>query len=251
MKNKLFFVIRKTLPILFLLLLWELASILVNHSYFLPDVISTLKALFTVLCELSTYKAIITTFLRVILGVCFGTFAGIILAILSHKFKFIYDMVSPIIKIIKAIPVASFVVLLYVSMHGGALPIFIAFLMVMPIVWQNLIDAYNSIDENLSEVCDAYEIPYMKRLKILIFPTLVRFLIPAIITSVGLAWKSEISAEIIVTTVNSIGEMIFYAQYAYDTAKVFAWTVIIVFLSIGFEFLTKRVLKYCEKRYAL
>jgi len=55
---------------------------------------------------------------------------------------------------------------------------------------------------------------------------------------VGLAWKAEIAAEIM--TNSNIGRLIYdYKTVSYDTASIFAWTVIIVSLSIIFEKVTK------------
>ena len=127
-------------------------------------------------------------------------------------------------------------------MNGSALAVFIAVLMVMPIIWQNMLDGYNAVDRELSEVCEIYEISAVKKFKLLIFPTLKKFMIPAIITSAGLAWKSEIAAEIIAYTKNSIGQNINDAKYNMETATVFAWTIIIIILSIIIEKTAKHFL---------
>jgi NitT/TauT family transport system permease protein len=150
------------------------------------------------------------------------------------------------VKVIKATPVASFIILFWVMFSGDALAIIIALLMVMPIIWQNLIDGYNSIDHELVEVCDAYEVAFFKRLRILVLPALKKYFIPALITASGLAWKSEIAAEIIAYTKNSIGQAINDAKYDFDMPTVFAWSVVIIALSVLFEFGLKRLLARCK-----
>ena len=132
-------------------------------------------------------------------------------------------------------------------MDGSTLAIAIAFLMVMPIVWQNLSDGFSAIDKELSEVCDAFEFSYKKRLRLLVFPTLSSYLFPALITSVGLAWKSEIAAEIIAYTKSSIGSMINDAKYNFETPKVFALTIVVVIMSILLEALTKFLIRRYKK----
>ena len=113
----------------------------------------------------------------------------------------------------------------------------------MPIIWQNTMDAYSSIDKNLLEVTEIFEFSSKKRFKILIFPTLKKLLYPAIITSAGLAWKAEIAAEIIAYTKKSIGQGINDAKYNMDTPTVFAWTLLIILFSILLEFGTKKLLR--------
>jgi ABC-type nitrate/sulfonate/bicarbonate transport system permease component len=43
----------------------------------------------------------------------------------------------------------------------------VAFLMVFPVIWQNLYDAFSSIDRELIEVARVFEFSYKKKLKLL------------------------------------------------------------------------------------
>ena len=223
------------LPILFWLLLWQISALIIDHSFLLPGIPETMVALWEIIASKNFLKITILTLLRVLCGLASGICLGVILAILSHKYYAVKAVVSPMVSVIKSTPVASFIVILWILMNGSMLAIFIAVLMVMPIIWQNMIDGYNSIDPQLSEVCEIFEFPAIKRFKILTFPALKKFMIPAIITSTGLAWKSEIAAEIIAYTKRSIGQQINDAKYNMETATVFAWTLIVIALSIAIE----------------
>ena len=141
----------------------------------------------------------------------------------------------------KATPVACIIVLLWIRLNYTEIAIFVVFLMVLPIVWQNVYDGLNAVDKNLTEVADIFEMSPLQRIKALTIPSVLAYLLPALITSVGLAWKAEIAAEIM--TNSNIGKQIYdYKTVSYDTASIFAWTVIIVTLSIALEKLTKRLL---------
>ena len=182
-----------------------------------------------------------------LLGVLLGVVSGIALAFLSNRFSLIKRTLSPIISVIKATPVVTFITLLWIILNGNALAIFIAFLMVMPIVWQNLLNGYDAIPKELSEVCEIFNFSRYKRFKILIFPILMQYLFPAVVTSVGLAWKAEIAAEIIAYTKVSIGQYIYDARYNLMSDRVFAWVAVIVVFSIALELLTKKILRRLEK----
>ena len=223
------------LPIVFWLLVWEIFARIVDRTYFLPSISETLAALVVIFKKPIFYKVVSLTLLRVVLGLVIGIVVGFIFAVASHHSKTVYSILSPIISIIKATPVATFIILLYVNMKSDTLTVFIGFLMVMSIIWQNLIDAYSSIDKNLVEVAEIYGFSFKKRMRVLVIPAFVKYLIPAIITSVGLAWKSEVAAEIIAYTTNSIGQQMNMAQYAYDTPTMFAWTLVIITISILLE----------------
>jgi len=230
------------LPIAFWLFLWQILALIVNRSFLVPSVPETLLALIDLVCSKSFFKVILLSLARIVAGLFLGIAAGILLSFLSYKFEAINLLVSPLISIIKSTPVATFIVILWIMLSGNALTVIIAFLMVLPIIWQNLMDGYKSIDKDLSEVCDVFEFSFSKRMRILVFPALMKYLIPGIITATGLAWKAEIAAEIIAYTKNSIGQEINDAKYFYETPTVFAWTFVIIVMSIFLEKLMKYLL---------
>ena len=167
--NKFITFLKHLLSLLFWCALWQIGAMIINKEYLLPDIPATFKALLEIVKNASFYKAVIFSCLRVIAGLALGSAFGILLAILCNKFSILHTLFSPIITIIKSTPVASFIVLLWVLMNGDALTVFIGFLMVMPIIWQNLLDGYSAINKNLIEVAEVYEFSYSKKLKLLIF----------------------------------------------------------------------------------
>ena len=243
MKSKLsIFLVHTLLPILFWLGVWEILAFIIDRSYFLPRVYETAAALYRVVFSESFPKIALLTLLRVLCGIILGTLLGATLAIISHKVKFIYSFLSPLNAVIKATPVASIIVLLWISMNGNLLAVFVAQLMVFPIIFQNLYDAFASIDKDLIEVAKVFEFSYKKKLKLLILPTLKQYFIPAFITAIGLAFKAEIAAEIIAGVRYSVGQMIYDAKDSLITSEVFAWTIIGIVLSIVIEKITKKLL---------
>jgi len=242
MKNKAslpyFKILKPIISIVFILSIWEVAALIVNDEFFLPDILKTTESLFKILFSGTFFKVIFTALYRVGAGLILGIFLGIILATLCHKFDFLSTIFSPLISIMKATPVACIIVLLWIRMSYTEIAVFVVVLMILPIVWQNVYDGYKSIDNSLIEVTNVFELTRLQRFRILIIPSILSYLLPAIITSVGLAWKAEIAAEIM--TNSNIGRLIYdYKTVSYDTASIFAWTVIIVSLSIIFEKVTK------------
>ena len=230
------------LPIFFVLLLWELLSLIVDNEFFLPGIKTTFLALINIVKSTGFIKTVLISLLRVIAGILIGAIFGILLATVCHYFSIVNILLAPIISIMKATPVACIIVLLWISMNNTELAVFVVIMMVMPIVWQNVIDGYRAIDEDLIEVSEIFEFSFKKKLTVLVFPTLINYLIPAVITSIGLAWKAEVAAEIM--TNSNMGRLIYdFKTVSYDTASIFAWTVIIVTLSILFEKTAKHLLR--------
>lgn len=235
------------LPVGFWLAVWELISIIVGNSFLFPSIGQTATALVGLVSDPDFYLVILFSCTRVLLGLVLGIMCGIAVAFLCNYFRISRALLFPAITVIKSTPVASFIVVLWVSLSGDTLSVFIGFLMVMPIIAQNLVDGFGAIDKGLTEVADVFNFSFKRRLKFLIIPTLRSYLTPAIITSVGLAWKAEIAAEIIAYTKMSIGQGINDAKFDMDTARVFAWTVIIIIFSIMLEKTTKVLLGRIKK----
>ena len=241
-KKVLFFFLHVIVPIIFWLAVWEICAVIVDRSYFLPHISETADALYRIVTSIGFFKVCLSTLFRVLIGIALGTLSGAFMAIISHKIKFIHSLLAPINSVVKATPVASIIILLWISMNGNTLAVFVAFLMVFPIIFQNLYDAFESIDIELIEVSRVYEFSYKKKLELLVLPALKKFFIPAFVTSIGLAFKAEVAAEIIAGVRNSIGQMIYNAKDALITAEVFAWTIIGIAFSIIIEKITKIIL---------
>ena len=244
MKNKLFHRVGSSVLICFIwIAVWWIASLLIDIKFpdLLPSPVATLKALIDILGQEYFYKVVLFSTGRVVIALLLGVTVGIFLAFPCHKILFLRRLVSPFISVIKAMPVATFILLLWVTLRGSSLTIFIGFIMVLPIIFQNALSGLDSIDKELLEVTKIYGFNRGKTLKILIFPSLKSYLFPAIITSVGLAFKAQIAAEVIAYTNRSIGQYIYDSTLSQSTDYVFAWASVIVTLSIGLEWLCRKL----------
>lgn len=246
MKNKIYSVLRLILPLFFWIGAWQIASMLIGHKFLLPSVNDTAVALFELLFEVEFYLVTFLSIFRVIIGLILGSLIGIILAFTSYKVPTINNILSPLFSVVKSTPIASIIIILYIMLSGNTLTVFVAVLMVTPIVWQNVLDSFTSIPRDLIEVCDAYQVSSLVRLRILVLPSVMKYFIPALITASGLCWKASISAEIIAYTSRSLGQYINDASNNLDTPTVFACTVVVIIFSIILEKLTKYLLRRCE-----
>lgn len=241
-KNSIFSIVKFIIGTVFCLALWELIAIKIDNSYFMPRLNETFSALGNLINTGGFWRYVLTSLLRVALGLTSGIIFGVALATLCHVLPISKTFVSPLIIIMKATPVATIILILWFTLSNAELAIFVVFLMVTPIIWQNVYDGYKSISYEMREVCEIFEISGIKKFKILILPAVVKYLIPAVITSVGLAWKAEIAAEIM--TYSNIGQSIDdFKTLHLDTPSVFAWAVVIIALSLVLELLIKSLLR--------
>ncbi|MBO5768181.1 MAG: ABC transporter permease subunit, partial [Clostridia bacterium] len=190
------------------------------------------------------------TLKRIALGFAFGFVFGALLALAAGRFKIIETLLWPYMLTVKSVPVASFVVLALIWLSSGGLSIFISFLMVLPIIYTNLLDGIKAVDKKMLEMAEVFKMPFSRRLRFIWLPCVKPFLLSGSRIALGLAWKSGVAAELIGYPEGSVGEVLYYSKLFMNTADLFAWTVVIVLLSVLFErlvlFLLKRLLKGVE-----
>lgn len=230
-----------------LFLLWHIGAVTIGNSFILPGVADTFNALFRILKDSGFLPTVLLTLSRVMLGLILGIVLGSVLGFVAHKSLFMSTFIGLFITIVKSTPIASIIILLWLMLGGNALAIFVTILMVFPIISENVIAGLNNIDPALSEVCDIYNVKGFNRFKILVFPSVFRYIVPAMITSAGLAWKAEVAAEIIGYVSKSVGSYINDAKSNFDTDEVFAWTMIVVVFSVLIEHLTKLLLRRIQR----
>ena len=221
--------------IAFGLAVWEIASRLIGEELFLPSPISVLEALVASAVDLSFWSAVLFTIERIILGFIISLSSAVILAFLSYRWRILGILLEPIVKVVRATPVASIVILILVWVRSRNLSVVISFMMVFPVVYQNVLKGLCDTDRNLIEMADAYRIRTLKRIRYIYLPYLVPYLESAISISLGLAWKSGIAAEVIGLPDGSIGERVYEAKIYLSMPDLFASTVTVIILAFVFE----------------
>jgi len=229
------------------LLVWQLASVLVGSSLLLVSPIEVVKRLFTLVLEAEFLSVIGFTFKRIALGFLFGLLLGVVLSLLAGRFSLVETMLWPYMVTIKSVPVASFVVIALIWFKASNLSFLISFLMVLPIIYTNVLDGIKAVDKKMLQMADVFKMPFSRRLRYIWLPFVKPYLISGCRISLGLAWKSGVAAELIGYPEGSVGESLYYSKLYLATSDLFAWTVVIVLLSVLFERLVLAILKYSLK----
>ena len=234
--------IRKLLAALFWLAVWQIASMVVGKDLILPGPLSVLKALGQLAIQGSFWLSILLTMFRIMLGYCLGVFSGCLLALACCCSKTLNTLLSPIVRMVRATPVASFIILAMLWMSKGGVPVLMSALMVTPVIWGNLIEGYESRDMRISEMARVYRLGKLKTLRFVHIPSLMPALKAACLTALGLAWKSGIAAEVLSQPKKAIGTNIYYSKVYLETPELFAWTASVIALSFLLETVVKRLL---------
>ncbi len=226
---------RKLLILAGWLLVWQLVSVWVGNNILMVGPLETLEALLDNCVTAVFWKTIGCSLLRIASGFFVGALAGLLLAVLSARFQLFEEIFSPLLSLMKAIPVASFVVLFLIWWRSNVLAIAISFFIVLPQIYIGTLEGIRSTDRTLLEMAKVFHMSGKNRFFYIYRPALKPFLDSSIRITAGLSWKSGVAAEVIGTPAFSVGERLYMSKIYLDTAGVFAWTVVIILASILFE----------------
>ena len=229
----------QAIAIAFWILVWEIAALIIDVRFIFPTVGDIAVSLATGALSGDFWLSVTLSLLRIILGFIIGVALGVIFAVFSLA-RPVYYLIQPLITVIRCTPVASFIMILWLLVSNPYIPTVIAVLMVFPVIWQSAYDSIVNPDKDLREVADIFEFSKAKHFVYLTLPTMIKATLPTIITASGLAWKAGIAAEIITYTKYSIGIEIAEAKNFLEGADMFAWTVVVLLLSLAVE----NVIKY-------
>ena len=225
----------------FWLLLWELLALIVGNSLLLPGPWDTARELWAVLPTGQFWLTVATTLGRIVLGYGLGVAVGTGLGALCAKSVFADDIISPMMRVIRATPVTSFILLVLLYFSSGVTPVVIAFLMVTPMLFAT-VRAYRA-DAELVEMARFFGVKGLRLVRRVYAPMIKPQFLAQAATALGFAWKSGVAAEVIARSAYSIGKSIYESKLYIETPSLFAWTAVTVALSIGLERLLNALVK--------
>lgn len=234
--------------VLFWLLVWQAAALAIGQEILLVSPIAVIKRLFVLALESGFWQSIAFSLIRIALGFLFAVVFGIIFAGLSAKLSVIRQLLAPLVLTIKAIPVASFIILVLIWVPSKNLSVLISFLMVFPIIYTNVLNGIEATNKELLEMAEVFKVSGIKRIRYIYVSEVLPFFRTGCIVALGLCWKAGIATEVIGIPKNSIGEHLYNAKVYLDTPDLFAWTLVIVIVSLVFEKLFLGLLSFIVKR---
>ncbi|MGI5966965.1 ABC transporter permease subunit [Anaerotruncus sp. AF02-27] len=231
------------------LLLWQAAYLAVGEDLLLASPAATLVRVAQLAVSGSFWGIIVQSLGRILTGFLLGLVCGTAVAFATAHSRWAHAFVSLPMNIIKATPVASFVILALVWISGKNLSVFIAFLMVLPLVWSNVHQGIKSTDPKLLEMAKVFRLPHASVLRSITVPAALPYFLSAARVGLGFSWKAGIAGEVIAIPTAAIGTQLYNAKVYLETVDLFAWTAVIILLSVllermmlvGFDALTKRL----------
>ena len=137
---------------IFWLLCWQGLALLVDNSILLVGPYEMWLTLIQLFSQGEFWLSIGNSLLRIGAGFLLASFFGILWGGLASKSRFVSFFLSPLVSLMKTIPVASFVILAIIWLGGTRnLSVFVSFVVVFPMVYLSTLSGIRSTDRKLLE----------------------------------------------------------------------------------------------------
>ena len=220
---------------LFWVAVWQILTLLVDSPLLLPGPWAVLLRLGELAVTGAFWRSAVLSLLRILCGAVAAVVLGTVLAVACCRFPMADALLSPLLGMVRSTPVASFILLLLIWIGRDILPAVIVILMVLPVVWANVCAGIRSTDPILLRTAEVFRFSPWRTLRRVYVPSVMPHFLSACRTSLGLAWKSGIAAEVLTVPAVSIGKMLYESKLYLETTDLFAWTAVVVVCSLVIE----------------
>ena len=239
---------QKAAAILAWIAIWQLAAVGLGHGgLFLATPLQTLGALAALAPTAAFWQRIVFSALRILAGFLLAAAGGLLLGAAGARWHWVRVFIDPAMQLIRAMPVASFVILALLWVSGKNLSVIVSFTHVLPVVYAGTVGGIADTDPALLEMAKVYRLPLGKRLRYIWLPGMFPSFCESCIAAMGMCWKSGVSAEVIGLPDHSVGDALYRAKITISTPEVFAWTLVIVLLSATLSTLAAWALRRAKR----
>jgi NitT/TauT family transport system permease protein len=219
---------------------WETLSHLAPYLGIPPFAIPSLVKIARSIAHVTPID-IVVTLARVIGALIVSFVLGVSLAMAMYRSQSLDNYLHPMIRILMAVPVVSWILFAVLWFPGVEFRIgFVLVVVCGPVFLVDSLDAMRGVPRELRNMMQSFRPTTLQYFRKLILPAIV----PTLFTS----WKVNISLAIRVVTiaelvgaVTGIGHQLSVAEELFSVSDVFAWTVILVALLFLLEALVARV----------
>ena len=170
-QNKQFF--HRLLAVAFWLTVWQTAAMAIGQEVFLVSPVQALRTLVQLLPRADFWQRVGFSSGRILLGFVLGAVLSVVLAVCAARWSAADVLLAPVMQLVKATPVASFIILALVWVRGSALSVLISFLMVLPVLYGAVRTGIAGADVQLLEMAAVFRLPAGRRLRAIWLPAVL------------------------------------------------------------------------------
>ena len=222
------------------IIIWECIAIFINNDIYLPRIECIFKEVINLVKDKNFYMYVSSSFMRTIISYLCALILSIFLGILTSVYPFFRYLITPVNLFIKTIPTLVLVVLALVWFDKDKAPFVVGFAIIFPILYEGIQNSLCKIDGNIMEMSSVYEVSSFDKFMKIYIPTMKFYLMSIFVSTLSLTFKVVIAGEVHGQPKYGIGSQIQMEKVNFNTTGIFAWIIIIVFISLIFELINKK-----------
>lgn len=222
-------------------IIWILLSKIIGNEVIVPSIKSTIVSILKIVKEPNFLNIICYTILRTLLGFLISLFLAITFGILSSFSKVVYNFMEPILKFLNSIPTIAIIVLALIWLDNELVPMFVGFLMVFPVLFETVLNSILNVDKNILQMAYLYRVNKMGIIRNIYIPNILYSLSSILKSALGINLKMVIAGEVLSQPKYAIGSSLQMQRMYLNTSGVFAWIIIILFISLMFDYIGKLI----------
>ncbi len=206
-------------------LVWLIAWVVTDDGFVVPSVGDTLSSLVSLLGTTSFWAAFGMTLVRSVIAWLISLALAAALSSVSAAFTVARRFIAPFIAVFRTVPTMAITLMLLIWSSPRVAPAIVSVLMVFPLSYNQMMAAFDGADSGLAEMAILYGVPLKDRLFKIYIPQMLPPLLSQVGANLSLTLKVMISAEVLCSTFNSLGGLIYQSNVLLDTAQMFALTI--------------------------
>jgi sulfonate transport system permease protein len=225
-----------TLPPLFLLFLWHMLSTSgIFLEVILPSPVKVAEGFWKMVKDGTLAIDLRSSGYRILVGYFWGSLVGLLLGVVSGLSKVFERMISPLVDMMRQIPLFAWIPLIILWFGIGELSkyIVIAKAVFVPI-FVNTLQGIRGVSNDYIEVAAVLEMSYFKRLFKVILPSSMPLIFTGLRLGAGFAWMAVVAAEML-GGLTGLGYGLLHAKDFLESDKLIALMFVIGLLGLALD----------------
>ncbi|MCC6933534.1 MAG: ABC transporter permease subunit [Deltaproteobacteria bacterium] len=225
-----------------LLVIWYFAEELFP-ALIIPSFAETVTAAYFLLLDSNNLQAIAMTIAHIILGLFITGLIGGILGLRAGLSSAIHDYCLATMLVAQVTPIIIWMTVFIVwTANTSFVTLLVLILSILPLFYFAVYHGVRNINPGLFQMAKVYRIPKALVISKIIFAAVREQLIMSLSVSIGVAWKVAITAEFVAAG-GGIGAALYWSYRNLNIVQLFAWTLIVIAISLISELLIIKPLK--------
>jgi len=223
--------------IIVLIFVWILLSNNANNSYAFPSLSVIGKSLVRLLVD---YRLVVLkTIVKILISVSVGVVISLVIVTIYIFKKDLIGFFTPILEFLHVVPIIGISLYLFLIFDNLSIPPYVITIMVViPIIVNALITAYDNIDKAIEDALKLEQISFQHKLFKVYIPLILPYFLMSLLQSFSLGVKAMVMGEYICYVNGSLGALMYNSKLE-DNGLLIAILLVLFIISIISEVIIK------------